>query len=97
MAWKGDSPNRTRGRRWMKIRARILDRDPLCVICKAQGRTVPSKICDHKISLANGGTDADDNLQGLCKPCSDAKTEAERRAALGLKVKQPVGVDGWPI
>ena len=32
---------------------------------------------DHITALCDGGTDAPDNVQGLCVPCHDAKTQAE--------------------
>lgn len=28
---------------------------------------------DHRVALANGGTDTEDNLQTLCTPCNRAK------------------------
>ncbi|MCW2395876.1 HNH endonuclease [Sphingobium sp. B8D3B] len=67
----------------MKIIARIRDRDPLCVICKAKGLIARTEIIDHIVSLADGGTDDDDNLQGVCKDCSDQKTEEEAARAQG--------------
>lgn len=85
----------------MKIRERILERDPVCVICLAKGIVTETKIVDHVLSLAEGGTDDDDNLQGLCKPCSDQKTEEESARAQGRKPgavtkAKGVGLDGWP-
>lgn len=46
---------------------------PFCALCKAR----PSAFVDHIVNKARGGTDARDNLQGLCGDCHDAKTRAE--------------------
>ena len=78
--------DRPRGRAWMETRERIALRDGLrCVSC---GRPwVASRdITDHVVPRWKGGTDDDQNLQSLCRPCSDAKTaaEAKERASLGL-------------
>ncbi|WP_407047632.1 HNH endonuclease [Vibrio cholerae] len=34
---------------------------------------------DHIINKACGGTDAESNLQSLCKPCHKEKTRSESR------------------
>lgn len=76
---------RTRGSAWMAIRARILSRDcGLCQVCKLAGRLTLARDVDHVRELADGGTDADANLQSICGPCHEAKTEAARLARLGL-------------
>ncbi|MDR8396986.1 HNH endonuclease [Paraburkholderia sp. USG1] len=84
---------RTRGRKWMKIRARILDRDPVCVRCLEQDRTSLSVIVDHVVPLDHGGTDADDNLRGLCLDCHDAVT----RDQFGYRERRAFGPDGLPV
>lgn len=74
---------RTRGSAWMATRARILARDcGLCQPCKRAGRFTLARDVDHIHELADGGTDADANLQSICGPCHDAKTEAARLARL---------------
>lgn len=85
---------RTRGRAWMRIRARALRTNPLCTICAAAGRVVGATEVDHRIPLHQGGTDDDANLQGLCHDCHADKTardggKARRRAGSGP--------DGWRI
>lgn len=59
---------------WTKRRARILKRDPLCRIA---GPTCTSRSTevDHVIPSDDH---SDSNLQGLCAPCHQAKTLAER-------------------
>src|SRR5712692_5861146 len=62
---------------WERIRARRLREEPLCRECLKAGRTTAANEVDHIIPRARGGTDADDNLQSLCKPCHSTKTIRE--------------------
>jgi 5-methylcytosine-specific restriction protein A len=75
---QGSRDLRRSSRPWGRVRQRILRRDPLCVLCLAEGRTAASEVVDHKIPLAQGGTHEDDNLQGLCTACHDRKTALEQ-------------------
>ena len=102
MAWKGSSPNRIRGRAGQAQRARILDRDPICRECIRQGtvdRDSISTIADHVINLADGGTNDDENFEGLCGRHSNEKTARESAKAQGRpppRIKPKIGLDGWP-
>lgn len=103
MTWHGNSPNRIRGRAGQAQRARILARDPICRECIRQGKVTKSSIstiADHVINLADGGTNDDENFEGLCKMHSDEKTAREAAKAQGReppKVRPRIGLDGWPI
>lgn len=77
----------------MKIRRAVLDANPLCVICQKKGIVRLAEFVDHIKALMNGGTNDMDNYQGLCKDCHDAKTAQDK----GHRVKQEIGMDGWPI
>ena len=61
------------GRRWAKIRARVLREEPWCRFC---GRA--SAEADHIVPKSQGGTDDRENLRGLCGPCNN------RRARKGV-------------
>lgn len=63
-----------RHRRW---RLFILRRDPICKDC---GRA-PSNHADHIVALAQGGTWALSNGQGLCETCHNQKTAREVNAS----------------
>jgi 5-methylcytosine-specific restriction endonuclease McrA len=64
------------------------------VHCDAKGRVTPATELDHIIPLHKGGEDNDpDNWQGLCAECHKDKTAQD----LGHKVKQQIGLDGWPV
>ena len=77
----------------MQTRRAVLLRDPLCVECLAHNYTTEAVEVDHIKPLAKGGTDALDNLQGLCKTCHDDKTVREK----GHRRKPRIGADGWPV
>ncbi len=64
--------------RWKRLRKMVLARDPLCVMCLAEGRTEPSTCVDHIVDLKDGGTNRKDNLQGLCDSCHNRKTATKR-------------------
>ena len=77
-AWSSASrPTRIRGRQLQRLRARLFDEHPLCVLCRTRGRVVPATIRDHIVPLAEGGLDLESNVQALCQSCSDAKTARE--------------------
>jgi 5-methylcytosine-specific restriction enzyme A len=84
------------GRLRMKIRARVLAANPLCVMCQAKGITTLATEVDHIVALTNGGAEDphdDSNRQGLCGPCHEIKTNAD----LGYAPKVATGADGWPV
>ena len=100
MAWQGRSPGRLRGRAGQVQRGRILARDPICKECIRRGRVTKSSvsvIADHVTPLSDGGSNDDENMQGLCQSCSDEKTADESARAQGRTPKQRIGLDGWPV
>jgi hypothetical protein len=46
-------------------------------MCLEKGTTREAKIVDHKVALALGGSDEDENTQNLCHECNDIKTAYE--------------------
>jgi len=72
---------RIKGSRWQNIRQRILTRDGhRCGACSSTG---PFLEIDHVLPLAEGGTNTDDNLQVLCRPCNRRKSYKVVRGAHG--------------
>jgi hypothetical protein len=66
------------GRQWRKLRAALLDQEPLCRSCIATGRVTAATEVDHIIPLHKGGQEYQaSNLQPLCKPCHELKTARE--------------------
>lgn len=79
-AWSERNPSVKRtlvGRRRHAMRELVLREQPLCPICEAQGRISASTRLDHIVPISEGGSDDRSNLQGLCEPCHDEKTQRE--------------------
>lgn len=80
--------------RWLKLRLIHLSAEPLCRMCRDEGRITPATVCDHihphkgDPALFYGGP-----FQSLCKPCHDRHKQAEERTG---KAKPIIGLDGWP-
>lgn len=72
------------GRPWTRLRLQVFTRD--LFTCRHCGQVFDSKDleCDHIINTAQGGTDDLQNLQTLCKPCHQTKTNLESQAG-GIK------------
>jgi 5-methylcytosine-specific restriction enzyme A len=71
-----DDPQRmrTNSTRWLKLRAIVLRRDPVCRICGQEASTD----ADHIIPIRAGGAKwLPENLQGLCHACHTKKTRRE--------------------
>ena len=49
----------------------------LCQPCLKSNRVTPAAQVDHTTPVAEGGTNAESNLQAICKACHDIKTQAE--------------------
>jgi 5-methylcytosine-specific restriction protein A len=69
---------RKRGRAAMRERAEVIAEEPFCRKCLAEGKQVRTDVIDHIVPLAWGGSDSRGNKQGLCHPCHDEKSKAER-------------------
>lgn len=84
--FRGSRQSRGYGAGWEAKRQAVFARDNgLCQECLRMGIiTAPvgrSRICDHIVPKAEGGSDDQSNLQTLCKPCSDRKTADEAARA----------------
>jgi 5-methylcytosine-specific restriction protein A len=75
------------GREHEHMREIVLREEPLCRECLKHNRITPTTVADHRIPKAEGGSDDRENYQGLCDPCSRAKTASE--AARGRARNRP--------
>ena len=57
------------GYQWRQIRAMFLAANPLCEMCRREGRYTTATEVHHVKPLADGGTHDFSNLMALCKPC----------------------------
>ncbi len=70
-------------RAWRRLSSTIMKGEPLCRMCREVGKTKLATLVDHIKPIADGGTDALDNLQPLCSTChSGAKASFERTGKL---------------
>lgn len=54
-------------------------------VCKRANCEGEAVAVDHIIPLWAGGSNRDENLEGLCQPCHDRKTKAEASARAKVK------------
>lgn len=105
MAW-GTKSRHERGYDsvWVKVRNEVMKRDHgLCQPCNRAGRTTQAYAVDHIVSKAKAAslrwtrakTDHPSNLEAICKPCHDVKTEAEQGKR--KRTRKVPGPDGWAI
>ena len=87
-------PRRTlplNGGAWQRLRASVLDREPLCRYCLARGQVVVATDVDHV--SGDPSDNSMDNLQPLCHECHSRKTQAD----MGKAVSYGCDSNGWPL
>jgi len=87
---------RLRGRALQERRLRVWSKNPHCAGCGKLCAYPSGFELDHRIALANGGKDAEENCQVLCigpLSCHEKKTAKD----LGTKIAVKIGLDGFPI
>lgn len=88
------SAERGYGHKWRQSREIFLANNPLCVMCKQEGRVGLATVVDH-ITPHNGDLSLfwrRSNWQGLCKWHHDS---VKQRMERGTEVKR-IGIDGAP-
>lgn len=72
-SWSND-PIFYASREWVLLSRQVRQEEPFCKECLKKGITKLSEVADHIIAIKNGGAKLDrKNLQGLCRPCNNAK------------------------
>lgn len=64
---RGNSRQRGYTRHYEKVRAWVLAHNPLCVLCRAEGRLVVADVTHHVVPLSEGGSNTARNLVPLCR------------------------------
>ena len=85
---------RDRSRAYRLVREGVLDDQPLCVDCLAEGRTVAADEVDHVVPLHQGGTNERSNLAPRCRRHHAEKSANERNVRRG---RLGHTADGVPI
>lgn len=76
---------------WRKLRASVLESEPLCRMCFAMGEIKTATDVDHKDN--NPANNDPDNLQSLCHSCHSRKTQRDQ----GFNVRMGCAMDGTPL
>ena len=83
-------------RRWKRIRAQQLRREPLCRMCLDVQRAVPAVDVDHIKPIADGGEPfAFDNLRSLCHSHHAQVTHAAQHGR--APVQRGCDANGMPL
>lgn len=90
-------PHRNDLRGWYKLRWKILRRDKfICQYCGQAAPNVQLEV-DHKVPLADGGTDDDSNLATACWACNRGKNGLRQSIVLtGNKRQMALGGNNEP-
>ncbi|NYZ69789.1 HNH endonuclease [Endozoicomonas sp. SM1973] len=76
---KGNRHQRGYGKPWERLRKLVLERDTyLCQMCLLMNKYTPANIVDHIKPKSQGGDDALENLQAICRACHQKKTDQEK-------------------
>jgi 5-methylcytosine-specific restriction protein A len=88
------TPGRLRGRKAVERRRLYLLRNPLCLICKREGKVTMATEVDHIIPLFKGGKDCyETNGQPICNHHHSIKSLED----MGYKKRVTIGEDGFPV
>jgi 5-methylcytosine-specific restriction enzyme A len=80
--------------RWRTRAKHQLQIEPLCRLCKEQGRITPATIADHNPPHAGVYNDfLRGPLRSLCKKCHDGLQPAFKHKGYSSEI----GLDGFPI
>ena len=96
-AWQRSGPDtRLRGRAGQAQRQRRLARTHgLCEACNAEGLVTLATVVNHKVPLARGGADTDENTENLCDR-HDAIVTAQQFGKREPIEAKGIGRDGRP-
>jgi 5-methylcytosine-specific restriction protein A len=65
-------------KRWRALRNYYIQKHPLCVSCKRNGKIISAEVVDHIKNIISGGSPVDEkNLQSLCHKCHNSKSGRE--------------------
>ena len=82
--------------RWQKLRLRQLEEEPLCFLCKEQGRVTIATVCHHldPKKKKDPAKFFDGPFASACAECHDGPLQSHEKTGKRIVV---VGLDGWPV
>jgi 5-methylcytosine-specific restriction enzyme A len=89
-ARRGNFRERGYSSKWDRFRLQFLKANPLCVMCKKDGRIAPARVCDHVVPHRGDPKkfwNPDGGFQALCISCHSKKT-AKEDGGFGNPVKR---------
>lgn len=93
---RNNTDTRIRGAKGQQLRKRRLaSTDGLCEHCETEGLVTLATVVNHKVPLAHGGLDVDENTENLCDRHDAIVTAAQFGKAEPVKDKG-IGRDGRP-
>ena len=81
-----------RTKEWRRLRAQVLERDP---VCTTRGCREASVVADHIVPRAKGGADALHNLRGLCIVCHNQRRHGGEPRAWASSDGTPGAAGHW--
>lgn len=87
-----------------RVKVRVFERcNGHCCECRVRIVGSISPEFDHVTAIANGGRNAESNIQLLCKPCHAAKTKGDvaeksflyRKRLRAIGIKKPRTIRAW--
>lgn len=84
---------RLRGRKLQEQRKRVWLANPRCARCGLVTSFPSGFELDHRVALADEGTNDDSNMQVLHHQCHVDKTNED----MGFKPQVAIGLDGFPV
>lgn len=79
------------GVKWRRLRAAVLEREPLCRDCYRRGRLTTATDVDHHDN--DPSNNDPENLVSLCHECHSRKTQAD----MGKRVTYGCDINGMPL
>ena len=91
-----------KSRKWERLRAAHLARQPLCAWCAKRGKAVRARVVHHRsrhLGDAERFFDAT-GLESLCQACHNGPAQSQERIERDDEQRghsTAIGIDGWPL
>lgn len=93
---RGSARERGYTKGYERAREWVLKRQPLCAVCRLEGRLTAAVVTHHVTPLSEGGTNSAANLLPVCEACH-ARLHSREGVALLERLKARTQEDGYPV